>query len=805
MAIISTDLDLHHLRADVQSVIEKLGFDVLAFERPDYPVYPSTDAHAASLAALQNSDMVVLLIDKRYGGLFLGKGPESITEREYFEAYKLGKIIIPCVSEKAEHERQNLISAVTQLTASNKISLGDARIKIRPEYVDNWNVLDFIDEVRKADRDNFVIEYDGPPDLSAKLEGRFRGFTRFICHKIVEAEIKRVKSTKTTVFPLSLGDVFEKGYFVEPNRKVVSGNVPDTATSSQICDLSHKDERIMITGGPGTGKSTLLAKAFLEQARTCLQDRSSRIPFYISLRGRGPEYHFDFREFVLECCREYLGKQFYPAFERTHIEPVFYIDGLDEFAEQSSDVDLQKVLSFIFLSRAFVACSRSRFAEERLESLGFASRIDVLIALLDWEPTRSWTYIKKFCDIGSKSSLYEQMMQAYGRSDEMKEIFQNPLLLTMFLYVVEQSGMTLPLDLTDQVSVYDRFIDLWITRELGRLGRNSSEGSRIERETIRKAWQLTAWEIYKRRFTGESMDKSHLQDVVVAAGFPRALLQIPVYWDFLDIRPHTGRVLGMFHEQFLEHLLASEIVSSSKDGRHPFPEFLQHEIRYEINKIVRALWKHENRATITAILENLWAVYEKTLLSNNEPVGIAIRNHAMYYIGRLPDPEAKQKLVFADSVEKDPFVKLAIAFGLIKLEDYQVENELFEKLTSSDEWDAVNRGYHLVYFGDWILKDELPPYLDDGARMWTRTLQALLRHIQSTEKRHVALRRIELLTIRRFMEVRTSRGPMNKQDLRVISESVAGMKGGPHGFLEKVVQELRKLETVFETVGEAPE
>jgi hypothetical protein len=45
---------------------------------------------------------------------------------------------------------------------------------------------------------------------------------------------------------------------------------------------------------------------------------------------------------------------------------------------------------------------------------------------------------------------------------------------------------------------------------------------------------------------------------------------------------------------------------------------------------------------------------------------------------------------------------------------------------------------------------------------------------------------------------------MNKQDLRVITESVAGMKGGPRDFLEKVRQELRKLETVFETVGEVP-
>jgi len=380
-------------------------------------------------------------------------------------------------------------------------------------------------------------------------------------------------------------------------------------------------------------------------------------------------------------------------------------------------------------------------------------------------------------------------------------LFQNPLLLTIFLYIVEQSQMRLPLALTDQVSVYERFIDLWITRELGRLERDSSGGSRTERETIRKAWQLTAWEIYKRRFSGESIDKSQLQDLVVAAGFPHTLIQAPVYWDFLDIRPHTGQVLGMFHEQFMEHLLASEIVSSSRDARYPFPEFLQYEMRYEINKIVRALWKHEKNADIARILDNLWAVYEKFLNDGQAP-GTAIRNHAMYYVGRLPDPKAKQKLVIANSVEKDVFVKLAIAFGLIKLEDYQVENDLFERLTTCDDWDAANRGYHLVYFGDWILKGEVPPYQDDGTRAWARTLKALLRHIQNTERRHVALRRIELLTIRRFLEVRASRGPMNEQHLQVVIKSVKGMKDNPPGFLDKVVRELRKLETAFGSVGE---
>ena len=87
VAVISTDYDLHYLRDSIESLLEKLGFEVIAFERPDYTVYAEVHSHEACLLALQNSDIVVLLIDRRYGGLYMGKGQDSITEKEYFEAY----------------------------------------------------------------------------------------------------------------------------------------------------------------------------------------------------------------------------------------------------------------------------------------------------------------------------------------------------------------------------------------------------------------------------------------------------------------------------------------------------------------------------------------------------------------------------------------------------------------------------------------------------------------------------------------------------------------------------------------------
>jgi len=801
VAVISTDYDLHYLRSAVESTVEEEGFEVVAFKHTDFPVYPKVHSHEACVLALQNSDIVVLFVDRKFGGLYLRDGPESVTQKEYFEAYKLEKIIIPCVNSKAEQERFNLFNAVNQLMESDKISSNEARKKIRPKYTERWEVLDFIEKIRKADKDNFIIYFEDQTDFQKRLKGRLQGLTRFVCHKIIEAQVESVRSIKTTTFALSLGDVLKRGYFIEPPYNLLSGEASPGKTISQTCDLSSKNKRIMIMGEPGIGKSTLLVKSFLKHTEMCLKQKSNRIPFYLSLRGLGAKYHFDFDQFIKESCQQYLRKDVYPVFDGSHIEPVFYIDGFDELAEQSSDIDLQKVVASRFFSSPFIVTSRSRFAEQRLENLGFASQIQILAELVHWSEKLSWKYIQKFCRLRGKLELYNDMMRAYHKPEEMKdmkEIFENPLLLTIFLWIVEESGMTLPLDVKNQVSVYDRFVDLWTKRELARAGRNGLKTTENCAEMIKRAWQLTAWKIYEKRFIEEALNRVQLGEWLVSidGGF-KEVLDIPAYWDFLDIRPHTYEIRGMFHEQFMEHLLAKEIVSCCKEGRFPFPDFLKYEVRYEINRIIRTLWIYEAKEGIQKMLENLWQVY-KGHLESNVPQSMAIRNHAMYYIGRIPDTKAEEKLKAADSMEKETFVRLSIAFGLMKLEDYGMEHKLLEKLKDSEDWDKANRGYHLVYYGDWILKDEAAPYVDDGTKTWGRTLKALLRHIQSEERPYIALRRVELFTIRRFLEVRGSCNPMTEKHLSIIKKSIQRMEDKPQGFLKKVQHEFQELEKTFD-------
>lgn len=792
VALISTDYDLHYLRDPIVNMLKTLEFDVTAFEEPNYPVQPYVHSHEACLLSLQSCDIAILLIDKRYGGLFFGEGPDSITKKEYLEAINEGKVIIPCVNKEAWNERYILDKTVKQIAKDKNISIVDARENIKPSYVDNWEVLDFIEEIRRAVIDNFIIQFEDFTDFKEMLKGRLQALTPFICNKIIEKQIDSVKKQRTTFNLISLGDIINKGYFTEPPYKILIGDIPSDEDVSNICNLTNNnDKQIMIIGEPGLGKTTLLVKSFLNHAKFCLENKRFRIPFYLNLRGRGQNYKLDFEQFIKERCQENLGKDMYPLFDKNRIEPVFYIDGFDELSEQSSDSDLQNLINSIY-SDPFIICSRTRFANKRLENLNF--EIQILIELLNWNKEISWTYIKEFCNLRNKPELYTEMYEAYYKKEEMKEIFENPLLLTMLLWIVEESEMELPLELSDQVTVYDKFIDLLIKREFAK---NQWELTTENIELFKKAWQLTAWGIYKQRFTNEVINKVQLREWLESFNSEfNKILDLHAYWDFLDIRPVNEEIKGMFHEQFFEHLIAKEIISCFKEKREPFPDFLRYEIRYEINKILKTLLKKERKDDIIRILDNLWQIYLKSL-SDNSASGIAIRNHVMYYIGRLPISEVKEKLKSADEMETIIFVKLSIAFGLIRLEDYDKENELFEFLNNNDDWDKANRGYHLVYFSDWILKDEVPPYIDDGTKKWGGAFKALIRHIKDNEKRHTPLRRIELNTIKRFIETRGDCGPITKDNIDEIKTIISNMNDEHEGFLNKVEDEFHELEDTF--------
>lgn len=803
VALLSTGYDLPDIRAALSAAIKELRFDLLAYENPEFPVAPKVHSHEACVLAIDQADIAVLVVDRRYGGMYLGTGDNSVTETEFQTAVRKGKIVIPCIRKNAWDERHNLFRAA-QLLRKTKSRVNLQR-ELPPKYVESWKVLDFIERIRKADRDNFVIIYDTVVDLKAQLGGRLAGISHWLLLNLVREQMQAVRDIKTTTgLSFSLGDVLQKRYFVEPPFRILSGSTRARKVSEIGRNMRARKKCLGVIGEPGSGKTTILGEIYLDHAKETLKDNSTLVPFFLSLRGRG-HYRFDFNEYLAEAFATVWQKEPYPQLDLSRIRPMFYFDGLDEMSEVRTDFDAAEFCSSSMFVAPFVMASRSRFAAEVLNDPAIGNRLSVIAELQPWDRGRAVKYVRGFCRIRHRMDLLPELRNLLD-TEAMAEIGANPLLLTLLLCLVEETGMRVPLAIRDKQTLLARTLETWGRRELGRL-RGNAGVTPDETKILLKTWRAAAWRVYCSRFV--TSPPLRIDSLFGAAKglFPETadMCNRECFAGLFDIRPGTDEVTGLIHEQLLEELVAELLSDAMKDNRHPFPESLGVAVRWEINQLIRSKWNELSESERSQILSHLVAAYW-TALRGNAPTDIMRRNQAAYYMGRLDVSEAVGELRSADAQETNLFVKLSIAFGLIKRCQFDVEENFVTKLRGDPNWDSGNRGYHLFYYRDWQVRDIVPPYIDPGNIPWTNTMNALLRHIESSEVKHVTIRRIELIAIRRFMETRNRKGPLSTEIMKRIERAINLMVGITHpsvpaDFLAKVNVEFVALKNAWAQVS----
>lgn len=413
--------------------------------------------------------------------------------------------------------------------------------------------------------------------------------------------------------------------------------------------------------------------------------------------------------------------------------------------------------------------------------------------ITDWGSEQTWAYVNKFCEIRGKPTLSREIEQAYRHSTDLADVLQNPLLLTLFLWVVEESGMSLPLDIRDRASVLGEVVRLLVDREVGRAGIERAPN----RVDVIRGWQLAAWEIYRARAHEEDINVDQLGERVSRSDKIAAKLTGSTsFLDLLDRNPHSGYVRGMVHEVLWEYLVGAAIADGVKYNQHPFPQCFEYVNRVEINRFVREIWARDRQEIQLDVVARLKDTFSHDVPSTEQYANLR-RSHAAYYIGRMPLQMMVDELKKLDEIESDIMVKLSIAFGLVKLGDAASEERLWHKLDTDETWDSYNRGYHLVYYRDWSAERRPPPYRDDGTVNWDRTYAALLRHLISEEPRHVSLRRIEMLTMRRFIQTRRSSAPLDLEEIRHIGVRMHDTPDLKPGFKEAVLNEFENLQEAW--------
>lgn len=801
IGLLSTDYDLHDYREAVTKELrEHSSIVISAFELPDFPVEPDEHSHDSCLTALDRTDIVILVIDKRYGGIYYNSSDVSITEEEYLTALRKGKPCLVFVSQKTWDERYTYCN---HFKASGK-SESDFDKTYPCTYVQNANTIHFVDHIQKVyelnGTSNWITFFDGIPDLLAKIQGKLKGLSRFFAQKIVEVQAKELSDRHTsTSFSMNLGDVFRKGYYIEPVYTIDSGELclAGETLDKRIVETLINSLSILVFGEAGYGKTTILAKSFLLHAETFISGKTYHIPFYLWLKKKNNAYHFDFTAYMNECFEENLHKFSYPFIDLSGINPYFYLDGFDEIAEKLTSEEVDKIGSSDIFQYPMLLTCRLQYAFRYLNNYNFSDKFSSRVKVETWNIDKAKTYIDNFCRVQGKDSNYSQgIHKLLADNQELMNILNNPLLVTMLLWIIEVRRMTVPETIRSRVELFTECIDEMAKRELFR-----TKNQALSENDVVQIWSYSAWLFYKNKILGIqtkiSILLNELQETLLKGlgnDYNESLFE-----SLFDTS--NDKIYGTFHEQFLEYLVANTIFTACVDGMYPYPEFLEYVMRPEINRYFRAMWSESKIKEQKIVIGNLNRQYLDNLGDDSDKA-VAKRVHAIYHISRFNTDSQKDMIDKAFKIETHISVRLSLFFGAIKMGRLDDEESFYELLTSSQDYNIANRGYHLAYYSDAIKSNHLP-FVDDCKVSWQGTLRAFLRHFESKDIEHYYLRRIDLITMLHLIEARNSIEPLTQDLLDHFSKLTYNPPFSVNTNFQKGIEEaLDKVKAVYVKISE---
>lgn len=780
VAVISTDYDLPVERKQIITMLTDTGFKVSAFELPEFPLEPHRNSHDVCLDAIDRSDIVVLIINKRYGGFYLGDKRISITEKEFQKAIGQNKLVISCIAQQAWDEKEKYNRELKKYHCKSGKKGRKVSKKTENEfastyccsYVDNVETIQFINRIRKMPTDNYLCFYSNVFELSDCVKAKLSGFSRYICELLVQKQCDKIMASSDGIgIELGIEQLLRNNqYYVSPLFKYLRGNI-NTSESSDICDIISLDidmgKRSLIIGKAGSGKSVTVSKLFLEIAQSFLLQRNNiyRIPFFISLRNKGNDYHFDIKKYIEDCLNEYLNKEMYPLFSISDINAVFFIDGFDELCDSLSEDELDYISSTDMVYSAYIVSSRSTFAQRYLTNQRFMIKFDNIISLLPWDISVAEKYIRKFC---FNSNLDENKLVDFIIYEEAcAKIYTSPLLLTILLWLIKESEIEIPCNISDQSFLLKKSLQHLVSRELGKAGTYSSDV-----DIILKKWAYVAWKIFSSRSKKQTIKLDEINELARNDNYS-LLSEVDLFKPELvfDINPITHIIKGTYHEQFLEYLTALSIVEGCLHDVYPYPNFLWHIIRPEINAMIEMEYCSRSSEEREIIYGKFWDQYFDGLM-RHQMVDALKQIQSLYQISKLNAKNSEKCFQVALMCEDSIVIKPSLFFNAVKKGNMEIEEAFLQELKSRKELADNNRGFHLAYYGDRIYSEM--PYLDnDVCVAWTNTYNSIIKHFERTEVQYYYIRRLDLFMLIDFMRARKSVEPVSISDLERIREIIA--------------------------------
>lgn len=182
----STAYDLSDFRALVVERLEKNGHEVLFHESPTFPTRIGLHSHDQCLEAIKESDLVICLIDRRYGGKYQGTilspfepiefsvngKTKSGKKKEIRVKYELRDLSITwCEVYTAHKEGIPVITFARQRTLDEKETRRRNQYlsSFTPAYVEKNEIFDLLDWITKRETNNWIAPFISIVDFEKKL------------------------------------------------------------------------------------------------------------------------------------------------------------------------------------------------------------------------------------------------------------------------------------------------------------------------------------------------------------------------------------------------------------------------------------------------------------------------------------------------------------------------------------------------------------------------------------------------------------------------------------------------------------
>jgi hypothetical protein len=181
----STTYDLYDVRAFVIHELEKDGHEVVCHENATFPVHFG-HSHDECLEAVKKCDVVVCILDRRYGGSYRGAGAPQIVDQQieikYQDREGLPSVELATVgASDLSITWCELITAFSAkmpvMTFARKRMLDEKETRrrnqenkeFRPAYVEKTVLFDLVDWITKQPRSNWIASFDSIIDLRSML------------------------------------------------------------------------------------------------------------------------------------------------------------------------------------------------------------------------------------------------------------------------------------------------------------------------------------------------------------------------------------------------------------------------------------------------------------------------------------------------------------------------------------------------------------------------------------------------------------------------------------------------------------